>query len=74
MGATRVTFIHVPCSTEWHDVSVSLGVYDIRRTSPSIATTIPANTPTLRYEMYGALTHLLLIAVEGTFRTCAFSV
>ena len=46
-GATHVTFIRVLCSTEYHNVSVSYGVYVIRRTCLTIATTSPAKTLTL---------------------------
>ena len=44
MGAAHVNFIRVPCSAELHNASVSFGVYVIRRTCLTIATTVPANT------------------------------
>ena len=47
MGATHVDVIRVPCSTQQHHVSVTFGVYVVRRTCPTIATTILANALTL---------------------------
>ena len=46
--------ISMPLSTEYHHVSVSFGVYVIRRTCLTIATTTPANILTLVCcEIYG---------------------
>ena len=44
MGATYVNFISIPRSTESHNVIVPFGVYSIRRTCLTIATTIPTST------------------------------
>ena len=51
MAATHVNFIRVPRSTEYNNVSVSFGVYVICRMCITIATTIPADTLTLCYEI-----------------------